>query len=86
LHVTTPQLLQITPALQEVLLSELYGYSMPLTTLVVKKEFLLNRPLLIFQPTANKNRGKQCQYRISHLGKMHNYEVSTYISVFSGGV
>jgi len=31
------------------LLSELYGYNMPLTTFLVKEEFLLHRPVLIFQ-------------------------------------
>jgi len=54
-------------------LSELYGYSMPLTTFLVKKEFLLHRPVSIFQPTVNSrasdNHSKQCQNRISQLEK-----------------
>jgi len=66
-------------------LSELYGYSTPLTTFLVKKEFSLHRPVLIFQPTVNhrvsNNHSKQCQNHISQLGKMHSYYVSTYISV-----
>ena len=72
------------------LLSDLYGYSMPLTTFLVKKEFLLHRPVLIFQPTVNSrasdNHSKQCQNHISQLGKMRSYEVSMYISVFVEGL
>jgi hypothetical protein len=34
-------------------LSELYGYSTPLTTLMVKKVHLFHRPVLILQYTAN---------------------------------
>ena len=68
------------------LLSKLYGYSTPLTTFLVKKEFLLHRPVLIFQPTGNSrtsdNRSKQCQNLFSQLGKMRSYEASTYILVF----
>jgi hypothetical protein len=65
---------------------------MPLTTFLVKKEFLLHRPVLIFQPTLNSrasdNGTRQCQNCISKLGTMHNYEVSTYISYIGvcGGV
>ena len=59
------------------LLSELYGYSMPLTTFLVKKELSLHRPALIFQATVNSrvsdNQSKQCQNHISQLGKMHGY-------------
>ena len=62
---------------------------MPLTPFLVKKEFLLHRPVLIFQPTVNSrasdNGSKQCQNCISQLGKMRSYEVSTYISVFVEG-
>ena len=58
-------------------LSELYGYITALTNFLVKKEFLVHRPILIFQPTVNSrtsdNRTKQCQNRISQLGKMGNY-------------
>ena len=32
------------------LLSDLYRYNIPLTTFLVKKEFLLRRPVLIFNP------------------------------------
>ena len=71
------------------LLSELYGYSTALTTFLVKKQFLLHRPVLIFQPTMNSrasdNRTKQCQNRISQLGKMCSYELSTSISVLVEG-
>jgi len=59
------------------------------TTFLVKKEFLLLRPVLIFQLTVNcrasDNDCKQCQNHISELGKMRSYEVSTYISVFVEG-
>jgi len=62
---------------------------MPLTTFLIKKEFLLYRPVLIFQPTANSrvsdNHSMQCQNRISQLGKMRIDEVSTYILVFVEG-
>jgi len=65
------------------LLSELYGYSMPLTTFLVKEEFLLHRPVLIFQPTVNSrasdNHSKKCQNHISQLEKMCHYKVSTYV-------
>ena len=58
------------------LLSELYGYSTPLTTFLLKKEFLLHRPVFIFQPTVNSrasdNHSKLCQNRISQLGKMRS--------------
>ena len=70
-------------------LSELYGYSMPLTTFLVMKEFLFHRLVLIFQPSVNSrasdNQSKQCQNHISQLGKMHSYKVSTYISVLVEG-
>ena len=65
------------------------GYSTPLTTFLVKKEFLFHRPVLIFQPTVNcrssNNRSTQCQNLISQLGKMSSYEVATFISVFVEG-
>jgi len=35
------------------LLSELYGYSMPLTTFLVMKAFLLHRLVLIVRPSGN---------------------------------
>jgi hypothetical protein len=41
-------------------LSELYGYSTPLTTFLVKKEFWLHRPVLIFQPTVNSRASDNC--------------------------
>ena len=67
-------------------LSELYGYSTSLTNFLVKREFLLHKPVLIFQPTVNSrasdNCSKQFQNCISQLGKMRSYKVSTYISVF----
>jgi hypothetical protein len=70
-------------------LCAVYGYGTPLTTFLVKKEFLLHGPVLIFQPTVNSrasdNCSKQCQNRISQLGKVRTYEVSTYISVFVVG-
>jgi len=48
-----------------ILLSELYGYSMPLTAFLVTKEFSLHKPVLIFQPTVNSrasnNQNKQSQ-------------------------
>ena len=66
-------------------LSELYGYITALTNFLVKKEFLVHRPMLIFQPTVNSrtsdNRTKRCQNRISQLGKICSYELSTSISV-----
>jgi len=50
---------------------------MPLTTFLAKKEYLLHRPVFIFQPIMNSiasdNRNKQCQNRISQLGKMRSY-------------
>jgi len=62
---------------------------MPLTTFLVKKEFLLHRPVLIFQPTVNStasdNQSTQCQNCISQLGKIHSYQVSTSILVFVEG-
>ena len=70
-------------------LCELYGYSMPLTTFLVKKESLLYRPVLIFQPTMNPSarykQSYQCLNQIRQLGKMCSYCVSTYISVFVEG-
>jgi hypothetical protein len=62
---------------------------MTLTAFLVKKEFLLYRPVLIFQPTVNSrvrnNHSMQCQNCIRQLGKMRIYEVSTYILVFVEG-
>jgi len=44
------------------------GYSTPLTTILVTKEFLFHSPLLIFQPTENSrasdNQSTWCQKRI----------------------
>jgi len=44
------------------------GYSTPLTTILVTKEILFHRPVLIFQPTENSgasdNQSTQCQQRI----------------------
>ena len=66
-------------------LSELYGHITPLSSILVKKEFLLHRPVLIYQPTVNSRaRDKcreHCQVRISHREKMRSDEVSTYILV-----
>jgi len=71
------------------LLSELYGYSTPLATFLVKTEFSLHRPVLIFQPTVNSrasdNRSKQWRKPICQLGKMHSCKVSTYTLVFVEG-
>ena len=51
--------------------------------------FLLHRPVLIFQPTVNSrsgdNQSKPCQNRISQLGKMRNYYVSVFVSMFVEG-
>jgi hypothetical protein len=38
-------------------LSELYGYSTPLRTFLIKKEFSLHMPVFIFQPTVNSGAG-----------------------------
>ena len=69
-------------------LSELYGYSMPLTNFLVNSWSLFHRPVLIFQPTMNSiacnNQSTRCQNIISRLRKMRSYYVSTYISVFVG--
>jgi hypothetical protein len=58
-------------------LSELYGYSTPLTTFMVKKECLFHRPVSIFQHTANSrasgNKSTQCVPRASQLEEMHSY-------------
>ena len=58
---------------------------MPLTPFLVKKEFLLHRPVLIFQPTVNSrasnNGSKQCQNCISQLEKIRSY---VYIGVCGG--
>jgi len=67
-------------------LSELYGYSTPLTNFLVKKDFLLYRPVLIFQPTVNNrasdNRSKQYQNRIMSAGKNAQLQsVYVYIGV-----
>jgi len=42
---------------------------------------------MIFQPTVmcSDSQSKQCQNRISQLGKMRSYELSTYISVYVEG-
>jgi len=69
--------LWVSPIFEHYFLSESYGYSTPLTTFLVKKEFSLHRPVLIFQPTvssrASNTQSKQCQNRISQLGKMCSY-------------
>jgi hypothetical protein len=71
-------------------LSELYGYSTPLVTFLVQKEFSLHRPVLIFQhtvtSTASDNRSRQWQKHITQLGKMRSCEVSTYISCLWSGL
>jgi len=58
-------------------LSELYGYSKPLTTFLVNSYTLLHRSVVIFQPKvisrASDSQSKQCQKRISQLGKMCSY-------------
>jgi hypothetical protein len=63
-------------------LSELCGYSTPLTNFLVTKEFSLHRPVLILRPTLNyrdiDNQSKQCQNHSSKLGKTHIYCVSAY--------
>jgi len=50
---------------------------MPLTTFQVTKEFSLQRPVLIYKSTVNSrasdNQSKQCQNRVSELGKMSSY-------------
>jgi len=67
-------------------LSELYGCSMSLTTFQVNSYSLFHRPLLILQPTMNcivsDNQSMQCQHLISKLGKMCCYCVSTYIYIY----
>ena len=59
-------------------LSELYGHSVPQTTFLVNKYLsLLRRIALIFQPTvksrASDSQSKQCQNCISQLRKMCGY-------------
>jgi hypothetical protein len=49
--------LWISPIFFYYVLSELYGYSMLLTTFLVNKECSLRRPVLIFQPTVNSSAG-----------------------------
>jgi len=51
------------------LLSELYGYSTPLTIFLVKQEFSLHRPVLIFQPTVNLGASDFKARSVSRLGK-----------------
>jgi hypothetical protein len=69
-------------------LSELYGYSTPLTTFL--KIFGFVGHCMIFLPTVNSrasdNGSKWCQNCISQLGKMCRYEMSACISVFVEGV
>ena len=54
-------------------MSELYGYSTPLTTSVVKIECLFHRPVLIlhpiFNPSARYKQSSQCLNHISQLGQ-----------------
>jgi hypothetical protein len=54
-----------------------------LTTFLAKQEFLLHRPVFVFQPTVNSrasdNRSKQCQNHICELGKMCSYEKCRHI-------
>jgi len=66
-------------------LSELYGCTMSLTTFLVNSCSLFYRPVLILQPTvssvASDNQSMQFQHLISKLGKMCSYCVSTYIYI-----
>ena len=68
-------------------LSELYGYSVPLTFLVNSCSSF-HMPLLIFQPTTNciasNNQNMPCHNIISQLGKMCSCCVSTYIYIYIG--
>jgi len=65
------------------------GYSTPLTTFLVKKEFLLHTLVLMFQPTANSrasnNCSKQCQNRIVSWEKCAVSKVLIYILMFVKG-
>jgi hypothetical protein len=58
-------------------MSELYGYSTPLTNFLVNKKSSLHRAVLIFQPTVNRKtsdiQSTQCQNHISQLEKMPSY-------------
>ena len=71
-----------------VTLSELYGYSMPLRTFLVKKEFLLHRPLFIFQPTVNSRAtitvASSVRTVLVSWEKCTDSEVSIYIGVCGG--
>ena len=68
--------------------SELYGYSMPLTTFLVKKEFLFHRPGLIFQPTMNSrasdNQSTRHQKRIRSSGRNAQYKVYIHRCLWTG--
>ena len=70
-------------------LSELYGCSMSLTTFLVNSYSLFHRPVLIFQPSlssiASDNQSMRCQHLISQLEKMSKCSVYIYISVCGGG-
>jgi len=65
--------LHISVIFLSLVLSELYGYSMPLATFLVKKDCLFHRPVLIFQPTVNPSarykQSFQCLNHISPLGQ-----------------
>jgi len=62
---------------------------MPLTTILITKEFLFHRPVLIFQPTENSrasdNQSTQCQKRIrSSWRNVHLLSEGVYIGVCAG--
>ena len=67
-------------------LSELYGCSVSLTTFLVNSYSLFHRPVLILQPTMNcitsDIQSMQCQHLISQLGKKGSYSVSKYIYIY----
>ena len=67
-------------------LSELYGCSVPLTAFLVKSYSLFHMPVLIIQPTMNciasDNQSTQCRNLIGQMGKMCSYCVSIYIYIY----
>jgi len=70
-------------------LPELYGYSMLLTTFLVNNQSSLHRPVLIFQPTVNcrasHKQGELCLEQHYSLRELRSCYVSTYESGFLEG-
>ena len=66
-------------------LSELYGSSVPLTTFLFNSYSLFHRPVLIFQPTMNSiassNQSTWCQKLINHLGTEQLLYIYIYIYI-----